>query len=71
MTLTSTPKVHEVKGPGAVGSTPTLLPGESWSYESGTSITTPTGSVAGSFQFEVRRPTVGGEVVRATPCMLH
>jgi ApaG protein len=46
-------KVTEVKGPGAVGVTPQLEPGGKWSYDSGTSIATPTGSVAGSFQFEV------------------
>lgn len=46
-------RTSEVKGPGAVGKTPILQPGESWSYDSGTRIRTPTGSIAGSFQFAV------------------
>jgi len=46
-------KCQEVKGPGAVGHTPVLRAGEDWSYESGCALDTPTGSVAGSFQFEV------------------
>lgn len=43
---------HEMKGPGARGVTPVLGPGESWSYESGTSLATSAGSMWGSFQFE-------------------
>jgi len=43
----------EVKGPGARGVTPVLRPSEQWSYESGTSLRTPYGSMQGSFQFEV------------------
>jgi len=43
----------EVKGPGARGVTPVLPPGGEWSYESGTSLATPYGSMHGSFQFEV------------------
>ena len=46
-------RTKEVKGPGAVGETPVLRPGESWSYDSGTRIQTPTGSMSGSFQFAV------------------
>lgn len=46
-------RTNEVKGPGAVGKTPVLRPGESWAYDSGTRIRTPTGSIAGSFQFAV------------------
>jgi ApaG protein len=46
-------KVDEIKGPGARGSTPVIHAGESWDYQSGTSLTTPRGSMTGSFQFEV------------------
>jgi ApaG protein len=35
---------HEMKGPGARGVTPVLAPGDAWSYESGTSLGTPTGA---------------------------
>ena len=52
-------RTNEVKGPGAVGATPILRPGESWSYDSGTSIQTRTGSVEGSFQFEVLKDVSG------------
>ena len=44
---------HEMKGPGARGVTPVLGPGDSWSYESSTSLATRAGSMHGSFQFEV------------------
>mmetsp|Transcript_96436 Transcript_96436/g.245061 ORF Transcript_96436/g.245061 Transcript_96436/m.245061 type:complete len:476 (+) Transcript_96436:48-1475(+) len=44
---------NEVKGPGARGVTPVLPPGGEWSYESATSLSTPYGSMHGSFQFEV------------------
>lgn len=44
---------NEVKGPGARGVTPVLPPGGEWGYESGTSLSTPFGSMHGSFQFEV------------------
>eukprot|EP00747_Dinoflagellata_sp_TGD_P206862 gnl/TRDRNA2_/TRDRNA2_80501_c0_seq1.p1 gnl/TRDRNA2_/TRDRNA2_80501_c0~~gnl/TRDRNA2_/TRDRNA2_80501_c0_seq1.p1 ORF type:complete len:256 (-),score=49.20 gnl/TRDRNA2_/TRDRNA2_80501_c0_seq1:77-844(-) len=43
----------EVKGPGARGVTPVLPPGGEWTYESGTTLQTPHGSMHGSFQFEV------------------
>jgi len=43
----------EVKGPGARGVTPVLPPGGEWTYESGTGLATPYGSMHGSFQFEV------------------
>ena len=52
-------RTNEVKGPGAVGKTPVLRPGESWSYDSGTRIRTPTGSMAGSFQFAVLEDVSG------------
>lgn len=42
---------HEMKGPGARGVTPVLGPGDSWEYESGTTLATALGSMHGSFQF--------------------
>ena len=45
--------VTEVSGPGVRGDTPVLRGGESWSYESGTTLPTATGSFYGSFSFEI------------------
>lgn len=55
----ATGKVHEMKGPGARGVTPVLRPGESWRYESGSSLATPSGAMHGSFQFETLRSVSG------------
>jgi len=51
----------EVKGPGARGVTPVLPPGGEWTYESGTSLSTPIGSMYGSFNFEVLKTSRVGE----------
>jgi ApaG protein len=45
-----TGKVEEVRGPGVVGQTPTLKPGESFRYTSGCPLATPSGIMVGSFQ---------------------
>jgi ApaG protein len=45
-----TGKVEEVRGPGVVGQTPTLKPGESFRYTSGCPLPTPSGIMVGSFQ---------------------
>ena len=37
---------------GMILRSPVLAPGDSWEYESGTSLPTPTGSMHGSFQFD-------------------
>jgi len=42
--------VQEVRGLGVVGAQPTLEPGESYEYTSGTSIGTPVGTMRGSYQ---------------------
>ena len=52
-------KVSEMKGPGARGVTPVLRPGDSWEYESGTSLATSHGAMHGSFQFETLRAVSG------------
>ena len=41
---------QEVKGLGVVGAQPTLKPGESFEYTSGTSLATPVGTMKGSYQ---------------------
>lgn len=44
--------VEEVRGPGVVGQTPVIDPGESFSYTSGALVKTPAGSsMKGSYQF--------------------
>lgn len=43
---------QEVRGPGVVGLTPTIPPGESFSYTSGCPLETPSGVMVGSYQME-------------------
>lgn len=43
-------EVQEVKGEGVVGEKPYLKPGEGFSYTSGTMISTPVGTMHGSYQ---------------------
>lgn len=43
-------KEQEVRGLGVVGEQPFLKPGESFEYTSGTSMTTPVGTMRGSYQ---------------------
>jgi ApaG protein len=43
-------KVDEVHGPGVVGYQPVLKPGEEFQYTSGCPLTTPVGTMHGSFQ---------------------
>jgi ApaG protein len=41
-----------VRGPGVVGKTPTLAPGERFEYTSGCPLTTPSGIMSGSYQMQ-------------------
>lgn len=43
-------KVEEVQGPGVVGKQPVLSPGQSFEYTSGCPLTTPFGSMHGTYQ---------------------
>lgn len=54
--------VEEVKGPGVVGEKPVLGEGESFEYTSGCPLTTPYGSMRGTYQMV----TEGGESFDAT-----
>jgi len=49
--------VEEVKGPGVVGDQPVLAPGESYEYTSACPLTTPFGTMHGTYQMV----TPGGE----------
>lgn len=50
-------KVEEVKGPGVVGEQPLLEPGESFEYTSGCPLTTPFGSMRGTYQMVLQDGT--------------
>lgn len=54
-------RVQEVRGAGVVGEEPILGPGESFSYTSGCPLTTPSGSMQGSYVME----TATGEIFNA------
>ncbi|MBM3649299.1 MAG: Co2+/Mg2+ efflux protein ApaG [Alphaproteobacteria bacterium] len=43
-------RLQEVKGPGVVGKTPLLRPGEMFEYTSGTPLSTPSGFMGGTYQ---------------------
>lgn len=43
-------RAQEVRGPGVVGEQPFLKPGEIFQYTSGTSLETPSGIMAGSYE---------------------
>ena len=56
---------QEVKGPGVIGKTPRLRPGEVFEYTSGTPLSTPSGFMGGTYQmvsesgenFDIEIPT--------------
>ncbi len=68
-------QVEEVRGDGVVGEQPVLKPGESFEYTSGCPLTTPVGSMRGTYQcvaddgtaFEATIP----EFVLSMPRTLH
>lgn len=43
-------KIDEVRGPGVVGETPRLMPGEAFEYTSGAILEAPVGTMEGSYQ---------------------
>ncbi len=43
-------QVQEVRGQGVVGEQPVIKPGQSYGYTSGTVLSTPVGTMAGSYQ---------------------
>ncbi|MEC7488933.1 MAG: Co2+/Mg2+ efflux protein ApaG [Pseudomonadota bacterium] len=45
-------RVQEVRGAGVVGEQPTLNPGDSYEYTSGTPLPTPSGIMKGSYQMK-------------------
>jgi ApaG protein len=45
-------RVEEVRGPGVIGQTPVIGPGQSFEYTSGCPLKTPSGIMVGSYQME-------------------
>ena len=45
-------RVQEVRGPGVIGKQPTLEPGDSFAYSSGTPLGSPSGIMVGSYEME-------------------
>jgi ApaG protein len=68
-------QVQEVRGLGVVGAQPTLKPGESFEYTSGTSIATPVGTMRGTYQMVgedgSRFDAVVPEFTLSVPRVLH
>jgi ApaG protein len=48
-------EIQEVRGPGVVGEQPILAPGQSFEYTSGCPLTTPFGSMHGTYQMVTAR----------------
>jgi ApaG protein len=67
--------VQEVKGQGVVGAQPTLKPGESFEYSSGSLLATPVGTMRGSYQMlaedGVRFDAAIPEFTLSVPRVLH
>jgi ApaG protein len=60
----ATGRTEEVRGPGVVGKTPVLEPGESFRYTSGCPLSTPSGIMVGSYQMTTED---GGRIEVAIP----
>lgn len=45
-------RTEEVRGPGVIGQTPVIAPGESFEYTSGCPLTTSSGIMVGSYQMQ-------------------
>ncbi|HXV59124.1 MAG TPA: Co2+/Mg2+ efflux protein ApaG [Vicinamibacteria bacterium] len=50
-------KIEEVRGPGVVGQQPVLAPGQSFEYTSACHLTTPFGSMRGTYQMVTEQGT--------------
>lgn len=71
----ATGKIEEVRGLGVVGHQPLLKPGESFEYTSGCPLSTPVGTMKGSYQMVAEDGTrfeaLISEFVLAMPRTLH
>ena len=67
-------RLKEVKGPGVIGKTPRLNPGEVFEYTSGTPLSTPSGFMGGTYQmvsetgeaFDIEIPTFSLDIPSGT-----
>lgn len=67
-------RTQEVRGPGVVGKTPVLRPGDVFEYNSGTPLPTPSGFMGGTYQmvnesgenFDIEIPTFSLDLPSAT-----
>ena len=57
-------RTEEVRGPGVVGETPVLEPGQSFQYTSGCPLTTPSGIMVGTYHMTTK---AGGRIDVAIP----
>jgi ApaG protein len=68
-------QIQEVKGKGVIGEQPRLSPGETFEYSSGTVLTTPVGTMRGSYQMQTDDGTIFEaeipEFLLSTPRVLH
>jgi len=70
-------RVEEVRGPGVVGETPVLQPGDAFAYTSACPLRTPVGTMHGTYQMlypEDERPGFDAEIAPfrlAVPGTLH
>jgi ApaG protein len=68
-------QVQEVRGLGVVGAQPLLKPGENYEYTSGTALTTPVGTMRGSYQMVAEDGTAFDaeipEFTLSVPRVLH
>ncbi len=68
-------QVQEVRGMGVVGEQPTLKPGESYEYSSGTVLSTQVGTMAGSYRMRAEDGTEFDapipQFVLSVPRVLH
>lgn len=68
-------QIDEVRGPGVVGEQPVLKPGQSFQYTSGCPLSTPVGSMHGSYQCIAEDGTTFeapiAEFVLSVPRRLH
>lgn len=64
-------KVEEVRGPGVVGQQPILKPGEQFEYTSGCVLTTPRGTMHGTYQMEADGGMFDAEIAQFQLAMPH
>ncbi len=71
----ATNQVQEVRGKGVVGEQPTLLPGQSFEYSSGTVLSTQVGTMKGSYRMQAEDGTEFDapipQFVLSVPRVLH